>query len=65
MRTVRIDLEKEFTCIANKCPATCCKGWQICVDDNSLERYEKYKGKIPEKVREAIDFEEGTICQKE
>lgn len=63
MRTVRQDFFDEFKCIADKCPATCCSGWQIMIDDASLERYENYSGSIPEKVAASIDFEEGAIRQ--
>lgn len=64
MKTVRQDYEKEFKCIADKCPATCCKGWQIVIDEKSLERYENYSGNIPERVEQSIDFEEGVICRR-
>jgi hypothetical protein len=30
---------KEFSCIADKCEATCCAGWQIVVDEESLKKY--------------------------
>ena len=34
---------KDFTCIADACPKTCCMGWQIEIDDASLERYSSAK----------------------
>ncbi len=64
MKTVRQDYEKIFKCIADKCPCTCCSGWQIVADEASLQKYEDYRGNIPEKVASSIDFDEGTICQK-
>ena len=30
-----------FACIAGRCPDTCCAGWQILIDEESLERYGK------------------------
>lgn len=33
------DYYKEFNCIANKCQHTCCRGWEIDVDEESLERF--------------------------
>ena len=33
-----------FTCIADRCPDTCCAGWQIVIDDISLENYGKISG---------------------
>lgn len=65
MRRVKQDFYKDFKCIADKCPATCCSGWQIMVDDKSLEQYQNYSGNIPKKVKASIDFEEGAIRQKE
>lgn len=64
MRTVHEDFEKDFKCIADKCPMTCCKGWQIVVDENSLNRYSEYSGNVPNKINAFIDFEEGTLVQK-
>lgn len=29
----------DFKCIADKCPDTCCSGWQIAIDDDSYDRY--------------------------
>lgn len=33
------DYYKNFKCIADKCPMTCCEGWAIVIDDKSLEKY--------------------------
>ncbi|MGN1130959.1 MAG: flagellin lysine-N-methylase [Ruminococcus sp.] len=30
---------KDFKCIADKCPDTCCSGWQIVVDEKTAEYY--------------------------
>ena len=49
------DYYKEFTCIAGECPATCCAGWQIVIDDEALERYKKIRD---EKLKESIDWKE-------
>ena len=35
---------KEFSCIADACPDTCCAGWQIMIDDKSLRKYRRFKG---------------------
>jgi len=32
---------KDFKCIAGACRHTCCAGWQICIDDETLEKYKK------------------------
>lgn len=35
------DYYKEFRCIAGRCRHTCCAGWEIDIDSESLARYEK------------------------
>lgn len=32
-----------FKCIADKCKHTCCKGWEIDVDEKSMDRFSKYE----------------------
>ncbi len=36
----------EFVCLADQCPATCCKGWRIPLDDAALLRYRNEKGAL-------------------
>ena len=46
---------KEFTCIADKCPDTCCAGWAVVADDESLEKYSKISC---EKIQSVITVDE-------
>jgi len=55
---------KEFSCIADKCEATCCAGWQIVVDEESLKKYKKVNGEFAERIKEGVDFKEGVFYQK-
>ncbi|MBE5955040.1 MAG: FliB family protein [Lachnospiraceae bacterium] len=59
------DYYNEFKCLADKCEDTCCAGWQIVIDDKSLEAYQKVEGDFGERLRDSIDWEEGTFHQKE
>lgn len=52
-----------FQCIADKCEATCCAGWQIVIDEESLERYKQEKKNYGETLRERIDWKEGVFKQ--
>ena len=45
---------KKFICIADKCPDTCCRGWEIVVDGESLEKYGSLKGRYVEQLRSRI-----------
>lgn len=42
---------KEFHCIADKCPDTCCAGWEVNLDPVSAEYYKTVGGDIGEKLR--------------
>lgn len=45
---------KDFTCIADKCPDTCCAGWEVVVDGESLEKYSNLKGSYAAILRSRI-----------
>ena len=47
----------EFRCLASKCAHTCCAGWEIDIDDESLARYDRLPGPFGERVRRGIDRE--------
>ena len=44
MRYVRPSYYDAFRCAADACPSTCCEGWQIVIDAQSLKRYRDYTG---------------------
>ena len=48
----------EFRCIASACRHTCCGGWEIGVDDGSLERYRQYAGPLGNELRRSITTNE-------
>lgn len=59
------DYYKEFSCVADKCEATCCAGWQIVVDEESLKRYKQVSGQFKKRIKEGVDFKEGVFYQKQ
>lgn len=63
MLYTRPDYFNEFKCIADNCPDTCCAGWQIVVDEESLHKYKKIKGDYIWKVMAAVDWEEESFRQ--
>ena len=42
MRTYVPDYYHNFKCIASKCKHTCCQGWEIEIDNDSLKRFSTY-----------------------
>lgn len=49
---------KNFTCIADRCPDTCCAGWAVVADSESLEKYSKTDGGFGDKIRSVIAVDE-------
>lgn len=45
---------EEFHCVASKCSDSCCKEWDVVIDDQSSELYENVGGEFGEKLRSAM-----------
>lgn len=61
MRYFEPDFFEDFHCIAERCRHSCCKGWEIDIDRESLIRYSKINGAIGQKLRNSISTE-GEPC---
>ena len=61
----RPDYFNEFKCVADKCKDTCCAGWQIVIDKESIEKYKDIKGDYIWKVMANVDWEERIFRQDE
>ncbi len=51
------DYFKKFSCIADKCPDTCCAGWEIVIDPESLENYKNMSSNYGNKIRSLISVD--------
>jgi len=51
------DYYTDFSCIAGACRHSCCRGWEIDIDKESLKRYRTVGGKIGKDIRAAISRE--------
>lgn len=56
---------RKFQCTADKCPDTCCAGWQIVIDEETLEKYHKFAGAFGNRLANSIDWREGVFKQYE
>ena len=65
MKYVTPDDYEEFRCLADRCPDTCCRGWQIVIDRESLIRYSEMPGPIGNRVRNSVDWRTGCFLQEE
>lgn len=63
MQITKPTFYKEFSCIAGACPDTCCAGWQIMIDEKSLQKYRRFKGPFRNRLHNDIDWKEHFFCQ--
>lgn len=49
----------DFRCLAGSCPDSCCKEWDVWVDDASAEYYRALPGELGDRLREVLVEEEG------
>lgn len=54
---------EQFRCVAAECEDTCCAGWQIMIDEDTLEKYKNVGGTFGNRLRNSIDWEKGCFCQ--
>ena len=48
------DFYKQFKCTADKCPDTCCKDWEIVIDEDTENFYKSVSGKFGDMLRSNI-----------
>ena len=48
-----------FRCIAGDCPDSCCKEWDVLVDEASAARYRALTGPLGDRLREVLYDEDG------
>ncbi|MCR5177220.1 MAG: flagellin lysine-N-methylase [Anaerovibrio sp.] len=57
MQTVYPSFYKDFICKAEKCGHSCCRGWEIDIDDASMEKYQSMDGQL------GLDLMVYTTCE--
>ena len=46
MKNIYPSYFEKFRCIADKCPDSCCRGWDVVVDDETNEFYKTVGGEF-------------------
>ena len=49
----------DFRCLAGSCPDSCCKEWDVLVDDASATRYLAMEGQLGDALRRVMYEEDG------
>lgn len=58
MKLVVPSFYKDFKCIAGDCPDSCCQGWEVDADSDSLEYYKSLSGEIKNRIDSVLDKDE-------
>ncbi|MCH5303859.1 MAG: flagellin lysine-N-methylase [Ruminococcus sp.] len=58
MKNIYPSYYENFKCIANRCPDSCCQGWDVVVDDKSHSFYNSINGEFGDKIREVTAIDE-------
>ncbi len=58
MKIVTPSFYKDFECIAGDCPDSCCQGWEVDADKDSLEYYKTLSGDIRQRIDSVLDKDE-------
>lgn len=53
------DYYPAFTCLAGACPDTCCKDWQIILDEDAIARYAALDTPLGRKIMASLITEDG------
>lgn len=54
----------EFQCIAHRCGHSCCIGWEIDIDEDTVEYYREVEGELGARLRDEIVCEDGVYSFK-
>ena len=58
MKEIRPDYYEAFCCTADACRHTCCRGWEINIDENTLAFYRALPGELGDRLRQQIGTDE-------
>lgn len=67
MRIFEPPYYRDFQCLASRCPDSCCKEWEVQVDEKSAAYYRSLTGALGERLRACMrdDPEWGTVMVNE
>lgn len=60
MRIIKSSFFDQFRCIADRCPDSCCKEWDVLVDDRSAAIYRSLPGPLGDRLRRVLTEEDGS-----
>lgn len=65
MKVIAPSYYKDFACIADRCKHSCCVGWEIDIDEESLTRFAQVKGELGQRLKVNIADGHFVLDEKE
>ena len=62
MKTYAPNYYEKFRCIAGECRHSCCIGWDVYIDDDTLEKYASMGGELGKRVRSSLCEKDDGAC---
>ena len=62
MKTFAPNYYEKFRCIAGECRHSCCIGWDVYIDEETLEKYKTLGGETGKRVRAHLCRKEDGVC---
>ncbi len=62
MKLILPEYYKKFKCIADRCTDNCCIGWEIDIDEKTLELYNSTEGEMGKRFRQTIKDGSFVLC---
>lgn len=59
MKTIKPSYFDSFRCIADQCPDSCCKEWDVLVDSDKAAFYRALPGELGNRLRQVLKDEDG------
>lgn len=62
MRESRLSYMESFHCVGGDCPDTCCRDWEVVLDEETAAFYRTVPGPLGEDIRAAMTEVDGEAC---
>ena len=57
MKKYLLNYYSGFKCVADRCKHTCCAGWEMCIDPETLQKYKDEGSDFAKALEKGVDFQ--------
>ncbi|MBQ4586758.1 MAG: flagellin lysine-N-methylase [Clostridia bacterium] len=56
MKEYVLNYYQQFNCISERCTHTCCRGWDMCIDEKTLQEYKNCDSPFAPTLKKGVNF---------